>query len=207
MAFTVGALRGSDGSRGLVDHRLARRMLINQVQPGRVPIDQVCDAHPELIRAARNVGTETSTCCPICEEADLRLVTYVFGHGIGRRVGVCRPRRRCALNDRPEDLSAYVVEACIECRWHHLLRVLPVGGRRRRRSAPLDDAVVGRAPPVAHRRVDAAALAVRLAGCVERSRRRLERGRRASSPVARRRRGDGTDIEATVPTRAPTKAW
>ncbi len=107
-------------------------MLINEVRKGRVPMDQVCDAHPELIRAAANVGTVTSTTCPICEQTELRLVTYVFGHGIG-------PQGRCvstakdmaALNARPEDLLAYVVEACTECRWHHLLRVLPIGGRSR----------------------------------------------------------------------------
>ena len=130
MAITVGALRGSDGSRGLVDHRLARRMLISQVKKGRVPLDQVCDAHPELIRAARNVGTQTSTCCPICEEADLKLVTYVFGPRLsaqGRCVSTAKEMRQ--LNDRAEELSAYVVEACVECRWNHLLRVIPVGGR------------------------------------------------------------------------------
>ena len=130
MAFTVGALRGSDGSRGLIDHRLARRMLISQVKKGRVPLDQVCDAHPELIRAARNVGTQTSTCCPICEEADLKLVTYVFGPRLsaqGRCVSPAKEMRQ--LNDRAEELSAYVVEACVECRWNHLLRVIPVGGR------------------------------------------------------------------------------
>lgn len=130
MAFSVGALQGSDGSRGIVDHRLERRMLINEVRRGRVPLEQVCDAHPELIRAAANVGTETSTQCPICEEANLRLVTYVFGPRLG-------PQGRCVstakemgeLNSRADDLSAYVVEACVECRWHHLLRVLPIGGR------------------------------------------------------------------------------
>jgi hypothetical protein len=130
MAFSVGALRGPDGSRGIVDHRLARRMLINEVRRGRVPLEHVCDAHPELIRAAANVGTRTSSRCPICEESDLRLVTYVFGPRIG-------PAGRCVstaqemqeLNSRPEDLNAYVVEACVECRWHHLLRVLPIGGR------------------------------------------------------------------------------
>lgn len=130
MAFTVGALRRSDGARGIVDHRLARRMLISQVRRGRVPLDQVCDAHPELIRAAGNVGTQTSTPCPICEESDLRLVTYVFGTGLspqGRCVSTAKEMQ--ALNDRPEELNAYVVEACTECRWHHLLRVLPVGGR------------------------------------------------------------------------------
>mgnify|MGYP000429149550 CR=1 FL=1 len=31
-------------------------------------------------------------------------------------------------------VPAYVVEACVECRWHHLLRVLPVGGTRARRT-------------------------------------------------------------------------
>ena len=28
-----------------------------------------------------------------------------------------------------DKLTAYVVEACIGCRWHHLRTVLPVGGR------------------------------------------------------------------------------
>src|SRR5262245_21456792 len=73
MAFTVNALRGGSGNGtargGIVDHRLARRMLINQVRLGRLRRDEVCDAHPELIRAARNVGTETSADCPICEES------------------------------------------------------------------------------------------------------------------------------------------
>ena len=109
---------------------MARRMLINEVRRGRVPLEHVCDAHPELIRAAANVGTETSTCCPICEESDLRLVTYVFGPRIGPQ-GRCvsTAREMSELNSRPEELNAYVVEACVECRWHHLLRVLPIGGR------------------------------------------------------------------------------
>jgi len=39
-----------------------------------------------------------------------------------------------AINQRGDDLTAYVVEACVECRWHHLLRVLPVGSKSRRRT-------------------------------------------------------------------------
>ncbi|NND75220.1 MAG: DUF5318 family protein [Ilumatobacter sp.] len=131
MSFSVGALRGSvGGARGIVDHRLARRMLISEVKKGRVRVESVCDAHPELIRAARNVGTQTSTQCPICEVADLKLVTYVFGHGLpaqGHCVSTAKQMRK--LNDRAGEANAYVVEACIECRWNHLLRVLPVGGR------------------------------------------------------------------------------
>ena len=128
MAFTVGALRGTDGARGIIDHRLARRMLISEVRKGRVPLETVCDAHPELVRAARNVGTETSTTCPICEETELRLVTYVFGHGIGppgRCVSTAKEMRALSRGKQGE-LTAYVVEACPGCRWHHLLRVIPL---------------------------------------------------------------------------------
>jgi hypothetical protein len=55
------------------------RHLINEFHRGRLRQDQVCDAHPELIRAARNVGTPASMPCPICREEQLFLVTYVFG--------------------------------------------------------------------------------------------------------------------------------
>ncbi len=131
MSFSVGAIRGTDGgARGIVDHRLARRMLISEVKRGRLREEAVCDAHPELIRAARNVGTQTSTVCPICEETELKLVTYVFGHGLqaqGHCVSTAEQMRR--IEARSTEASAYVVEACTECRWNHLLRILPVGGR------------------------------------------------------------------------------
>ena len=64
MAFTVNALRGGSSSRGVIDHRLERRALINQFRVGRLRRDQVCDAHPELIRAATNVGTPTDDDVP-----------------------------------------------------------------------------------------------------------------------------------------------
>lgn len=120
-------MRGSTDGGGVVDHRLARRMLINQVRIGRLRRDEVCDAHPELIRAAANVGTETEALCPICEEDNLRLVTYVFGHRLpahGRCVSSSKELRELSVTGR--DLRAYVVEACCGCRWHHLLRVVPV---------------------------------------------------------------------------------
>ncbi len=120
-------MRGSTDGGGVVDHRLARRMLINQVRIGRLRRDEVCDAHPELIRAAANVGTETEAVCPICEKDNLRLVTYVFGHRLpahGRCVSSSKELRELSVTGR--DLRAYVVEACCGCRWHHLLRVVPV---------------------------------------------------------------------------------
>ena len=64
---------------GIVDHRLTRRALINEYRRGRLRRDQVCDAHPELLRAARNFGDETIVKCPICVDDTVVLVTYVFG--------------------------------------------------------------------------------------------------------------------------------
>ena len=128
MGFSVGVLRGGQQRRGIVDHRLARRMLINQVRLGRISRTEVCDAHPELIRAATNVGTETSADCPVCDDDKLRIVTYVFGHRLpasGRCVTTKRELRRLSAQAQGE-LTAYVVEACPGCRWHHLLRVLPL---------------------------------------------------------------------------------
>ena len=130
MSLSVDALRGSGSGRGQVDHRLVRRSLINEYRRGRLSQDQVCDAHPELIRAATNVGTEIAASCPICEQEQLRLVTYVFGSRLpahGRCVSTAEELAR--LDRRRDELWAYVVEACIGCHWHHLRQVLPVGGR------------------------------------------------------------------------------
>jgi hypothetical protein len=132
MTFGLGSLRGNGA---VVDHRLSRRHLINEFRRGRLRQDQVCDAHPELIRAARNIGAPASIACPICDEQELKLVTYVFGPKLpshGRCVSTAKELQ--ALNARPDELTAYVVEACVSCKWHHLLRVLPVGRARRART-------------------------------------------------------------------------
>jgi hypothetical protein len=130
MSMSIGALRGAGHRRGSIDHGLARRMLINEYKRGRLGREQVCDAHPELIRAAINVGSPLDQACPICDEQKLRLVTYVFGPRLpahGRCVSTAK--EMAALNRRREELSAYVVEACVGCQWHHLRKVIPLGGR------------------------------------------------------------------------------
>lgn len=97
----------------------------------------MCDAHPELLRAARNFGEETKTTCPICAEDKLVLVTYVFGphlpsHGrcVTQRSEMAQIQRRA--NTSTGEYTAYVVEACRTCKWHHLLRAVPIVGRARR---------------------------------------------------------------------------
>jgi hypothetical protein len=113
----------------VIDYSLARRMVVRDVQKGRVDRETVCDAHPELMRAARNVGEETTSDCPICEKAKLRQVSYVFGDGLKHANG------RCITSDAElerlgagvDELACYVVEVCTECSWNHLVRSFLMG--------------------------------------------------------------------------------
>ena len=128
-ALTFGERRSTGGE---VDHRLARRSVIREYRAGRLRRDQVCDAHPELIRAARHLGDETEVTCPICRADRVVLVTYVFGPRLPRH-GRCVANRKefdelaaAARRQRGEPFTAYVVEACRSCSWHHLLRSIPL---------------------------------------------------------------------------------
>ncbi|HWW53370.1 MAG TPA: DUF5318 family protein, partial [Acidimicrobiales bacterium] len=64
MSFRPDALRGAPAERpggdGQVSYRLARNAVVSQFQKGRLSRLDVCDAHPELLRAARNVGEATT---------------------------------------------------------------------------------------------------------------------------------------------------
>lgn len=100
---------------------MARRALLRDVEVGlRSPRD-VCDAHPDLVRAGRHVGEATDDGCPICETVGLRLVTYVFGKDVGRHSGKVVSRSALApLQKRYGTLNVYTVEVCTACAWHHL---------------------------------------------------------------------------------------
>lgn len=113
-----------------VDYRLARRALIRNLQVGLVSRYDVCDAHPELMRAARHVGEETSDRCPICEHRGLRLVLYTYGKGLKRDNGrVRRVHEIHELRERAGEFVCYVVEVCTRCSWNHLLRSFTAGRR------------------------------------------------------------------------------
>jgi Family of unknown function (DUF5318) len=134
VGFGAGHLRG--GPVGVVDHRLSRQHLINEYRRGRLAQHQVCDAHPELVRAARALGEPTTVDCPICDAMKVVLVTYVFGPRLPS-FGRCISTKSefIALRRRSDDLSAYFVEVCPGCRWHHLLRMVPIGGKKPRSAA------------------------------------------------------------------------
>jgi len=124
--------RSAGGSLpGQIDFRLQRRHLIREYQRGRLARQEVCDAHSELIRAATGIGVVTENICPICQDAPLRHVTYVFGPGLpaqGKCVYTADDFQ--ALRNYPKQRAAYTVEVCINCKWNHLARTFLIGGPR-----------------------------------------------------------------------------
>lgn len=121
---------------GQVTYRLARNSIVSEYRKGRLSRLDVCDAHPELIRAARGVGETTEEPCPICEEANVVLVSYAFGAGLpssGRCIETKADLSR-ASRGATGDVSCYVVEVCPECSWNHLAHTFVVTRRRRARA-------------------------------------------------------------------------
>ena len=125
-----GAPSNGGGATGQIDFRLARNAVVSEFKKGRLSRREVCDAHPELLRAATNVGQRSFEPCPICEGAALSLVSYVFGGRLpahGRCLSSRSELRK--LSERSTPLTCYVVEVCPDCSWNHLSRTFPVGGR------------------------------------------------------------------------------
>jgi len=105
----------------LVDYTLAKRAKLTELRGGRISRTDVCDAHPELLRAARNVGESSRMPCPVCAESSLVHVTYVFGDALHQDSGRVWPRDRlAALHRSVEEFACYVVEVCTGCCWNHL---------------------------------------------------------------------------------------
>lgn len=129
MRLSPQALLGSmPAPTGQVDFRLARNAVLSELRKGRLGRADVCDAHPELIRAARSIGEPTPDPCPVCEDHEVVLVSYLFGPGLppsGHTVASGAELRR--LSRRGRDQTCYVVEVCPHCGWNHLARTFRVG--------------------------------------------------------------------------------
>lgn len=113
---------------GTVDYRMARRAALLGFRRGFASKSDLCDAHPELMRAARHIGTKVETPCPTCDADELRLVVYTYGKELKRENG--RVRRIAELpevQDRVSKFTCYLVEACLSCGWNHLVRSFPAG--------------------------------------------------------------------------------
>jgi Family of unknown function (DUF5318) len=127
--------RASTADGAVVEFGLVRRALLAKVAAGQVRIEDVCDAHPELVRAAKHFGRATGETCPVCHDEQLVDVTYVFGSRLPAG-GTCPSSRAelLKLERREEPVQCYAVEVCVACSFHHLVRKWIAGGRRARRA-------------------------------------------------------------------------
>jgi len=108
--------------RGITDYTLAKRAVIAEFRRGGLTRLDICDAHPELLRAARNIGRPLPRPCPVCRCSTLREVRYVFGDQLKDLSGrVVYPDTWVDdLVGSYDEFRCYVVEVCIECSWNHL---------------------------------------------------------------------------------------
>ncbi len=132
--------------RSVIDYSLARRALLTDLLRGRVTVQDACDAHPYLLRAARYHGEPAGTPCPVCAKTELVHVLYTYGDCFrGQANGRARSSAELPeLARKLAEFTVYVVEVCPSCRWNHLVTsyVLGHGERaerpRRARSAGHD---------------------------------------------------------------------
>jgi hypothetical protein len=117
---------------GQVEYRLARDAAVRDLKRGRLSRLDVCDAQPELLRVARNLGRKMDDPCPVCEDETLVHVSFAFGPRLppGGRPLASQAELRALARARG-DVAFYVVEVCTECSWNHLLRTFtsPVARR------------------------------------------------------------------------------
>lgn len=113
--------RGKRALLGVVDYTLAKRALLREVKLGLMSKADICDAHPELMRAAKHVGESTRRDCPVCEKEKLVLLAYVYGDGLRQDNGrvFTLDKGLSIAADRPGSWC-YVVEVCRACQWNHL---------------------------------------------------------------------------------------
>jgi uncharacterized protein DUF5318 len=125
-------MRASDAG-AQVDYSLARRAVLLAFRSGQVSRLEICDAHPDLLRAARSSGEATDTPCPVCDGGPLALVSYVFSEELSKREnGAVWPRGDLAPLLKFREVRLYTVEVCPDCSWNHLRSQVAFGRGRGR---------------------------------------------------------------------------
>lgn len=124
----------------MVDYALQRRAVLAALRSGRTGKQDLCDAGPYLLRAARYHGEPMDAGCPVCRRERLTRVSYVYGDGLGPVSGQAKTGPELARMDAvQEEFSVYAVEVCRGCGWNHLvssyvLGAEPAPGRALRRN-------------------------------------------------------------------------
>jgi Family of unknown function (DUF5318) len=115
--------------RSVVDYSLQRRATLQALFGGRAAVmEDVCDADPYLLRAAKFHGEPTDSSCPVCRKEKLTHVTYVFGDELGQYSGRIRQTSELEVMAREHgEFRVYVVEVCQGCGWNHMTRSYLLG--------------------------------------------------------------------------------
>lgn len=113
------------GQERSVEFALARRALLREFHRGRIARAELCDAQPELMRAAINLGEAKGDPCPVCEADSLVSVMYAFGPKLPAH-GRClsSAKEMAKLVQLSTQTKVYEVEVCLKCRWNHLERMI-----------------------------------------------------------------------------------
>jgi hypothetical protein len=160
--------RATVGVRSFVDYALVRQATLHDLRSGYVTTTDVCDPHPDLIRAALHHGEPSSRSCPVCRGGESRaghrldprlginggpglpgagglvFLRYAYGDELGQFSGRIRSQEELAeMSADAGDVKVYVVEVCIACGWNHLVASYVVGDghprRAPRRQRTVDD--------------------------------------------------------------------
>src|SRR3954470_17610042 len=133
--------RSTVGVRSFVDYALVRQATLHDLRSGHVTTTDVCDPHPDLIRAALHHGEPAARSCPVCrgdrgdrgtDRLDPRLginggpglpgagglvfLRYVYGEELGQYSGRIRSQAEVAeMSLSAGSVKVYVVEVCISC--------------------------------------------------------------------------------------------
>ena len=131
-------------SPGSIDYRFARRQLLRRFRAGELARNDVCDAQSELLRIGTNCSRRRrcrARCardrpcgwCGSCSARGCRPVAAV----VEDRAELAKLAER--YGGRPP-ARTYTVEVCLECRWNHLIEVVPLPRSRDALQRALDAA-------------------------------------------------------------------
>ena len=105
----------------VINFTLAKRAVLREYRRGMISRLDICDAHPELMRAAENVGEDLLADCPVCDAPRLRRLAYVYSDELKRDNGrVWTLKEALAITAKCSSGTCYVVEVCTDCSWNHL---------------------------------------------------------------------------------------
>jgi Family of unknown function (DUF5318) len=133
--------------RSVIDYSLQRRAVLATLHNGMATSrDDVCDADPYTLRAAKHHGEPVESPCPVCRKPALANLSYVFGDELGQYSGRIKTTAEIEqMAHEHGEIQVYVLEVCRNCRWNHLVESYAVGDGvprqppRRRRTVEDDD--------------------------------------------------------------------